>query len=122
QGALPRPTRPAPVRFPSNSPADTGEGNFVPVTLSEYADLHELRDNLFGWAEGSWTGAKEEYHGLLGLAHRGTLVLGEIHHRDRTLQASLLGVLNNCRYRPKMAPYEVESQFDLVLATNDPQW
>ena len=122
QGTLPRPARSMPVRFPSNAPAEKAEGNFVPVTLSEYADLHELRDNLFGWAEGSWTGAKEEYHGLLGLAHRGTLFLDEIHHLDRTLQASLLGVLNNCRYRPKMAPYEVESNFDLVLATNDPQW
>ncbi len=117
-----RQARAAPVRYPSNAPAVKGEGNFVPVTLSEYADLHELRDNLFGWAEGSWTGAKEEYHGLLGLAHRGTLFLDEIHHLDHTLQASLLGVLNNSRYRPKMAPYEVESHFDLVLATNDPQW
>jgi hypothetical protein len=114
--------RSAPVRFPSNAPDVKGDGNFVPVTLSEFVDLHELRDNLFGWAEGSWTGAKDEYHGLLGLAHRGTLFLDEIHHLDRTLQASLLGVLNNCRYRPKMAPYEVESHFDLVLATNDADW
>jgi transcriptional regulator with AAA-type ATPase domain len=110
------------LRFPSNAPAGPEAPNFVCVTLSEYADLHELRDNLFGWAKGSWTGAEEEYHGLLGLAHGGTLFLDEIHHLDRTLQASLLGVLNNRRYRPKGASCEVESHFDLVVATNDPQW
>jgi transcriptional regulator with AAA-type ATPase domain len=84
--------------------------------------LNELRDHLFGWARGSWTGAEGEYHGLLGMAHRGTLFLDEIHHLDPALQASLLGVLNNHRYRPKMADYEVQSEFDLVVATNDPQW
>jgi hypothetical protein len=110
------------LRFPSNAPKNADEVQFVPVTLSEYADLSELRDNLFGWAEGSWTGAKGEYHGLLGQAHGGTLFFDEIHHLDRTLQASLLGVLNNRRYRPKMAPYELESHFDLVVATNDAQW
>src|SRR5262249_22255633 len=63
-----------------------------------------------------------EYHGLLGMAHRGTLFLDEIHHLDGALQASLLGVLNNHRYRPKMADYEVQSEFDLVVATNDRNW
>jgi hypothetical protein len=110
------------LRAPSNAPAAPQEGSFVPVTLSEYANLHELRDHLFGWARGSWTGAQGEYHGLLGMAHRGTLLLDEVHHLDRTLQASLLGVLNNRRYRPKMADYEVQSDFDLVVGTNDPRW
>jgi hypothetical protein len=124
RGARPAPRSPNSLtpRVPSNAPADTAAGNFVAVTLSEYAGLNELRDHLFGWARGSWTGAEGEYHGLLGMAHRGTLFLDEIHHLDPALQASLLGVLNNHRYRPKMADYEVQSEFDLVVATNDPQW
>jgi transcriptional regulator with AAA-type ATPase domain len=56
------------------------------------------------------------------MAHHGTLFLDEIRHLQGALQASLLGVLNNHRYRPKMADYEVQSLFDLVVATNDPQW
>jgi hypothetical protein len=117
-----RPSKQAGPRSPGNAPAPPADGQLVAVTLSEYANLHELRDHLFGWAKGSWTGADREYHGLLGMADRGTLFLDEIHHLDRALQASLLGVLNNHRYRPKMADYEVVSQFDLVVATNDPQW
>jgi transcriptional regulator with AAA-type ATPase domain len=104
-------------------PRQTEDNRLVTVTLSEFADLENLRDTLFGWAARSWTGASEEdYDGLLGEAHGRTLFLDEIHHLDRALQAALLGPLNNGRYRPKMATYEILSRFDLVVATNDPQW
>jgi hypothetical protein len=105
-------------RFPTKA----GEDNFVIVTLSEFADLDNLRDTLFGWIKGSFTGADKGFDGLLGEAHGGTLFLDEIHHLSRSLQASLLAPLNNRRYRPKMSPVEVVSHFDLVVATNDPQW
>ena len=98
------------------------EGNFVTVTLSEYADVETLRDTLFGWAKGSWTGADKAFDGLLGEANGGTLFLDEIHHLEKALQAALLGPLNCHRYRPKMATYELTSDFDLVVATNDPNW
>jgi transcriptional regulator with AAA-type ATPase domain len=103
-------------------PEKVSDHQFVTVTLSEYSDLETLRDTLFGWAAGSWTGAVEAYDGLLGEAHGGTVFLDEIHHLDRSLQASLLGPLNSRRYRPKMATYEIITEFDLVVATNDPQW
>jgi hypothetical protein len=103
-------------------PRQMGNNAFVTVTLSEFADLDNLRDTLFGWAERSWNLAYEAYDGLLGEAHGGTLFLDEIHHLDRSLQASLLGPLNNRRYRPKMAVYEIATSFDLVVATNDPEW
>ncbi len=106
------------IRFPEK----TGAGNFVSVTLSEFADIDTLRDTLFGWAKGSWTGADKGFDGLLGEAHGGTLFLDEIHHLARPLQAAMLGPLNSRRYRPKMATYEIVSHFDLVVATNDPQW
>jgi hypothetical protein len=98
------------------------EETFIPVTLSEFASVDELRDTLFGWAQGAWNLAFEANDGLLGEAHNGTLFLDEIHHLERSLQASLLGPLNARRYRPKMADYEIVSNFDLVVATNDPQW
>jgi transcriptional regulator with AAA-type ATPase domain len=103
-------------------PRQSAGNQLVAVTLSEYSSLDNLRDTLFGWAERSWNLAYEAYDGLLGEAHNGTLFLDEIHHLDRSLQASLLGPLNNRRYRPKMAIYELATQFDLVVATNDPEW
>jgi transcriptional regulator with AAA-type ATPase domain len=110
--------KPFTERYPEKLSADP----FVTVTLSEFADLDTLRDTLFGWAKGAWNLAFEPYDGLLGEAHNGTLFLDEIHHLDRSLQAALLGPLNARRYRPKMATYEVISNFDLVVATNDAQW
>jgi hypothetical protein len=103
-------------------PRQDEDGQLVTVTLSEFAGLDNLRDTLFGWAERSWTGAAGAYDGLLGAAHCGTLFLDEVHHLDRSLQAALLGPLNNHLYRPKMAVYELYSGFDLVVATNDPKW
>jgi sigma54-dependent transcription regulator len=101
---------------------DSPHGEFVTVTLSEYDQVQELRDTLFGWAKGAFTGATEKNDGLLGRAHKGTLFLDEIHHFEKPLQAALLGPMNRGRYRPKMAAYELISDFDLVVATNDPAW
>jgi hypothetical protein len=118
EGRRSRPGKSAAVRYP----AKISDNNFVTVTLSEFADLDNLRDTLFGWAKGSWNLAHESYDGLLGEAHEGTLFLDEIHHLDKALQAALLGPLNNRRYRPKMATYEITTDFDLVVASNDPRW
>jgi hypothetical protein len=118
---------PAKGKLRVRAPETGVEGLFVKITLAEFADLDTLRDTLFGWAKGSWTGAEEAYDGLLGEAHHGTLFLDEIHHLDRKLQPLLLGPLNtdslgSRRYKPKMATYDVISDFDLVVATNDPAW
>lgn len=123
----PAPTAPAPGKkreqgncyLPVRNSADS---RHVTVTLSEFDSVSNLRDQLFGWAKDAHSRAEEAYDGLLGLAHQGTLFLDEIHHLDRSLQAALLGPLNNGRYRPLMADYELESHFDLVTATNDPRW
>jgi hypothetical protein len=130
QGEEAAPGRPAPRaegkeagrKIAERFPEKTGQGSFVGVTLSEFADVDTLRDTLFGWAKGSWTGAEKGFDGLLGEAHGGTLFLDEIHHLARPLQAALLAPLNSRRYRPKMAAYEVVSHFDIVVATNDPNW
>jgi DNA-binding NtrC family response regulator len=117
-----RDAKETPRRNGERFPVKTGEGSFVGVTLSEFADLDTLRDTLFGWAKGSWTGAEKGFDGLLGEAHGGTLFLDEVHHLSRPLQAALLAPLNNRRYRPKMSTDEVVSHFDLVVATNEPEW
>lgn len=94
----------------------------VSVTLSEYSNVEELRDQLFGWAKGSFTGATEDYAGLLGQADGGTLFLDEIHHLEKPLQAALLRPMNDGRYRPKGSKTDQTSHFNLVVATNDDSW
>src|SRR5581483_10622092 len=56
-----------------------------------------------------------------------TLFLDEIHQLPREVQPSLLGPLNydpgkSRAYAPRFAPYQVQSDFDLICATNDPGW
>jgi len=106
---------------PVNAPKEVPQRP-VSVTLSEYADVNYLRDFLLGWAEGSFTGCKQAWHGYIGEADNGTLFLDEIHHLDKSLQAGLLGALNSGRYRPKGASEDVESHFGLVTATNVKDW
>jgi transcriptional regulator with AAA-type ATPase domain len=78
---------------------------------------------LFGWQRGAFTGACEPNEGFLGRAHQGTLFLDEIHHLAPPLQAALLGPLNNKTYNRMGEPQQpTYSDFDLVVATNDPQW
>jgi hypothetical protein len=112
----------APEKVVERFPNKSGDSTFVTVTLSEFGDLDNLRDTLFGWVKGAFTDSIENFDGLLGEAHGGTLFLDEIHHLGRPLQSALLGPLNNKRYRPKMAKFEIISHFDLVVATNDPEW
>lgn len=116
-------------------PADEGTGKtrgrkkteeasqeLVSITLSEYSSVEELRDQLFGWSKGSFTGATENYAGLLGQADGGTLFLDEIHHLAMPLQAALLRPMNDGRYRPKGSKADQTSHFNLVVATNDDNW
>ena len=105
-----------------------GTRRLVKVTLSEFATLDELKSSLFGWKRKSFTGAGDEDNdGLLGESHEGTLFLDEIHHLPKTIQRLLLGPLNRNpgkprSYTPMNADYTVQSEFDLICASNDPQW
>lgn len=96
--------------------------SLVSITLSEFSNVEELRDQLFGWAKGSFTGATEDYPGLLGQADGGTLFLDEIHHLASPLQAAMLRPMNDGKYRPKGAKADMTSHFNLVVATNDDKW
>ncbi len=92
--------------------------NFSVVSLSEFDSVELLRSELFGWKEGSFTDAKEDYYGLLGNANGGTLFLDEVHHLPRSLQAALLRPLNDGTYQRRGDRKTYRSDFDLVTATN----
>jgi DNA-binding NtrC family response regulator len=58
-----------------------------------------LETELFGHERGAFTGAVSRKLGLLEVAHRGTLFLDEIGELDLTVQAKLLKVLEERRFR-----------------------
>ena len=58
-----------------------------------------LETELFGHEKGSFTGATATKQGLLEVAHRGTVFLDEIGDMDSQVQASLLKVLEEKRFR-----------------------
>ncbi len=58
-----------------------------------------LETELFGHEKGAFTGAVAAKQGLLEIAHRGTMFLDEIGDVDLQVQAKLLKVVEDLRYR-----------------------
>jgi DNA-binding NtrC family response regulator len=80
------------------------------------ADL--VTSDLFGHVKGSFTGAEGARKGLIEEADGGTLFLDEIDALPLETQVSLLGVLQEKRYRPMGASEEKEARFRLLCASN----
>jgi len=79
-------------------------------------DLTE--SELFGHERGAFTGASERTIGLLEAAHEGTLFLDEIGDMDPVIQARLLKVLEEKRFRRVGGLAEIEVDVRLVAATH----
>ena len=77
-----------------------------------------LEDELFGHVRGSFTGSTGARKGLIAAARGGTLFLDEIGDMPAELQAKLLRVLQERRFRPIGADQEVEADFRLLSATH----
>ncbi|CCU78874.1 hypothetical protein HSACCH_00955 [Halanaerobium saccharolyticum subsp. saccharolyticum DSM 6643] len=72
-------------------------GPFVAINCAALP-TNLLESELFGYEEGSFTGAKKGgKSGLFELAHRGTIFLDEIGKMDKKLQARLLRVIQEKR-------------------------
>ena len=86
----------------------------IPATL--------LESEIFGHERGAFTGAMQRKIGCFEMAHRGTLFLDEIAEMDLTLQAKLLRVLQEQRFRRVGGRDVIESDVRVVAATNrDPK-
>lgn len=78
-----------------------------------------LESELFGYAEGSFTGAKKGGHvGYFERAHRGTIFLDEIAEIDLNTQAKLLRVLQEKEIQPVGSPKTIEVDLRIISATN----
>ena len=79
-------------------------------------DLTE--SELFGHERGAFTGAAERKIGLFEAAHEGTLFLDEIGEMEPAIQAKLLKVLEEKRFRRVGGLAEIEVDVRLVAATH----
>lgn len=83
-----------------------------------FASADLVNSDLFGHVKGAFTGATEDRRGLVGEADRGTLFLDEIEELPVETQVTLLGVLQEKRYRAVGASKAVDSDFRLICASN----
>lgn len=78
-----------------------------------------LESELFGYAEGSFTGAsKHGKKGLLEIAHQGTLFLDEIGEMPLSLQAKLLQVIQEKQFIPIGGHVMKTVDVRIIAATN----
>ncbi|MBK5933657.1 two component Fis family sigma54 specific transcriptional regulator [Rhodovulum imhoffii] len=92
-------------------------GSFVPVNCAAIpADI--IESELFGHVRGAFSGAVQSRQGLFGHADGGTLFLDEIGELPLAMQAKLLRVLENKRYRPLGHNQETTTSARLLFATN----
>ena len=77
-----------------------------------------LESELFGHERGAFTDAKERKIGLLEAADKGTLFLDEIGEMNLNLQAKLLKVIEDGRFRRVGAVQEQQVNLRIVAATN----
>ncbi len=77
-----------------------------------------LESELFGHEKGAFTDAKKAKRGLLEIAHRGTLFLDEVGDMSLEVQAKLLKVLEERRFRRLGGTVNVDVDVRLMAATH----
>ncbi len=93
------------------------EKPFVAITCSAMPD-QLLESELFGHESGAFTDAKRRKMGLVEAAEGGTLFLDEIGDMAAPLQAKLLGVLEERRFRRLGGIQEIDVDLRVISATH----
>lgn len=94
-----------------------GEGAFIAVNCASL-NANLLESELFGHVRGAFTGADRDKTGLMELAGRGTLLLDEISEMPVGLQAKLLRVLQERRYRKVGGTVELAMEAVVIATSN----
>ncbi len=93
------------------------DANFIAINCAALPESL-VESELFGHEKGAFTGASERRAGCLELAHKGTLFLDELGEMPVGMQAKLLRVLEDFRFRRVGGKQEVETDVRVLAATN----
>jgi len=77
-----------------------------------------IEGELFGYKKGAFTGASQDFPGMLSAAGGGTLFLDEIAEMPIDLQTRFLRVLQEREFRPLGSTQIIKADFRLVAASN----
>jgi DNA-binding NtrC family response regulator len=79
-----------------------------------------IEGELFGYVKGAFTGAMQNFPGMIGAADGGTLFLDEISDMPADLQTRFLRVLQEREYRPLGSTQTMKGDFRAIASTNRP--
>ncbi len=79
-----------------------------------------IEGELFGYVKGAFTGAMNDFPGMIAAAHEGTLFLDEISDMPADLQTRFLRVLQEREYRSLGSTRTLKADFRVIAATNQP--
>jgi DNA-binding NtrC family response regulator len=79
-----------------------------------------IEGELFGYVKGAFTGAMQDFPGMIAAANRGTLFLDEISDMPAELQTRFLRVLQEREYRPLGCTQTMKADFRAIASTNRP--
>lgn len=79
-----------------------------------------IESELFGYVKGAFTGAMNDFPGMIAEASGSTLFLDEISEMPADLQTRFLRVLQEREYRPLGSTKTHKADFRVVAATNRP--
>ena len=90
---------------------------FIPYNCSS-SPRELVESQLFGHRRGAFTGATENYLGIVRAAQDGTLLLDEIAELDRSIQPKLLRLIENGEIHPLGQPRPLNVDVRIIAATN----
>jgi DNA-binding NtrC family response regulator len=79
-----------------------------------------IEGELFGYVKGAFTGAMQDFPGMIAAANGGTLFLDEISDMPAELQTRFLRVLQEREYRPLGSTQTMKADFRAIASTNRP--
>ena len=79
-----------------------------------------IEGELFGYVKGAFTGAMNDFPGMIAAVEGGTLFLDEISDMPTDLQTRFLRVLQEREYRPLGSTQIMKADFRVIASTNRP--
>lgn len=105
------------IRANSNFRKAQNDANWPAVPCGQYSP-ETMRAELFGYKQGSFTGATSDKDGLLARADGDSLFLDEIGDISTSLQRLLIKAVEEHVYSPLGSADVLKSRFRLITATN----